>query len=192
MLGYPTKKLRSISCDPPVLGEDIHEKTFHGRAFVSRSDTLHPVQGSYYSPCVRKHGFPDCIPSQKEKQTQEDEKAEDLEGPSRPAQIKTRIGISVPENFDGVKPKRGARRLPVSALLFSPSRRSERLWRYAPRARCDVSYLCSKPGGVNLTSWLIELQFFSTPLERLWQAGLCNFHALEAWGRFLRVSVLLS
>jgi hypothetical protein len=41
---------------------------------------------------------------------------------------------------------------PFQRFYFRRRGAFQHLWRYAPRARCDGSSWCSKPGGLNLTS----------------------------------------
>jgi len=78
--------------------------------------------------------------------------------------------------FRGQTPKRGARRLPVSALfvfavvaLISASGGTHRV-RGVMSAVCVLS-----PVESTSPPWLIELQFPSTPVPHLWQAHPSNF-----------------
>ena len=115
----------------------------HCAAFHSNRGALRPQR-------VCRSGTRGSFTRQKEKQNQEDQEANNFEGPPRQTQPKARL---VKQDLRPPKTKTGNLAAPrFSAFGFRRRGADQRLWRYAPRARCDGSCLCSKPGGVNLTS----------------------------------------
>jgi hypothetical protein len=188
----------AVYCKSPGLMEDFREETLPYRALVGLSDALHPARDPLSSPRLRRRGPHNCFTSRKQEPIQEetvqeetihDGEAKDLEGPSRQTQSKARLApISCPGNANlplgglhhanreiGVpraKTETGNLAVPRFSAFYVRRRGAYwRLGRYAPRARCDRSCLCSKPGGVKLTSvanrTTIPFYAYVVPLARV-------------------------